>query len=391
MADTYTVTSRTSYWKRLWDSLKGIVAWFVCVVGAIILLGRNENNFVQQKAALNEANSLLEETTSEKINPELDGAVVHLWWDTSSTQEEPLIDPIFWVKTDALKLYRNVEMYQWEEEEHTESTDNYWGSETTTTTYSYKKAWSDTAIDSSNFYHPGWHENPSWKYENEEYVKNPILLWAYTLSSEFVGLLNDSKVISLSGIDIDLQGWQLYSENTIYIWENPEEPKVWDMRIKFLTVNPGTVSVVWKQTSDQLGAYRASNWKKIYLLQDGKIDAEEMFAKAHSDNRTITWLIRLGWLLLLWLWFSMMFNILVTLAKVLPFLADIIWVWTWLASFCLALVVWLLTIWIAWIAVRPVIWISVLVIAALVIVLVVMKWKKNPLPNDNIVTQEPNQ
>jgi hypothetical protein len=57
----------------------------------------------------------------------------------------------------------------------------------------------------------------------------------------------------------------------------------------------------------------------------------------------------------------------------------------------LALVVWLLTIWIAWIAVRPVIWISVLVIAALVIVFVVMKWKKSPLPNDNVVTQEPNQ
>jgi hypothetical protein len=38
--------------------------------------------------------------------------------------EEALVDPIFRVKTDDLKLYREVEMYQWEEEEHTETEDN---------------------------------------------------------------------------------------------------------------------------------------------------------------------------------------------------------------------------------------------------------------------------
>ncbi|MBQ9554582.1 hypothetical protein IJU97_06720 [bacterium] len=43
-------------------------------------------------------------------------------------------------------------MYQWEEEERTSTEDNLGGSSTTTKEYTYHKKWSDTAIDSSNFY-----------------------------------------------------------------------------------------------------------------------------------------------------------------------------------------------------------------------------------------------
>jgi hypothetical protein len=36
--------------------------------------------------------------------------------------------------------------------------------------------WSDKAIDSSRFYKSSEYVNPSWKYEGETYVKDPILL-----------------------------------------------------------------------------------------------------------------------------------------------------------------------------------------------------------------------
>jgi hypothetical protein len=71
---------------------------------------------------------------------------------------------------------RRVEMYQWEEEEHTETHDEMGGGQTTETTYTYNKVWSENHIDSSNFYKSSQYVNPSWKYESETWVKDPIML-----------------------------------------------------------------------------------------------------------------------------------------------------------------------------------------------------------------------
>jgi hypothetical protein len=79
--------------------------------------------------------------------------------------------------------------------------------------------------------------------------------------------------------------------------------------------------------------------------------------------------------------FSAMLKFIETLAKVLPFLANIIWIWTGIVAFCLTLVVWFITIWIAWIVVRPIVWICCLVVAAAWIFLLVRS-KKNKKENN---------
>ena len=101
-----------------------------------------------------------------------------------------------------------------------------------------------------------------------------------------------------------------------------------------------------------------------------------MFNDAQKANQMMTWLIRLGWLLLMFIAFSMMMEFIETIAKVLPFLSNILWFGTKLIAFALTLVVGFVTIWIAWLAVRPIIWISCLVVAAAWIFLLV-KWKKS--------------
>ena len=108
-----------------------------------------------------------------------------------------------------------------------------------------------------------------------------------------------------------------------------------------------------------------------------------------------TWIIRFIGLLLMFCAFSMMMQFIETLAKVLPFLAKIVWAWTRLIAFCLTLVVWFVVIWLAWIAVRPIVWISCLVIAAVWIFLLAnsKKDKKNsesaewPKTNDSEPTE----
>jgi hypothetical protein len=67
-----------------------------------------------------------------------------------------------------------------------------------------------------------------------------------------------------------------------------------------------------------------SNKRSISLLEQDNVTVNELFAHAHSANETMTWILRIVGFLLLWIAFSMIFSILETLAKVVPFIADII-------------------------------------------------------------------
>lgn len=442
MVDKVTVSSHNSYGSRVGNSLKSILWWFLLVILSIVLLVRNEKNFVEQKAALDEWASIVQEAIADQINSELEWSEIHVSWQTAS-DDETLRDDVFWVVTDDLKLLRTVEMYQWYEDEDTECHDNYWGSEDCETTYTYDTKWSESAIDSNNFYQTSNHENPAAReYESNEWVKDPITLWAYTLTDTFIDKLVNYRTINLSEQEVitpekyknatveqivqtvevaettesteksveDNNNSYLYGDseenaaadttevtNTaeatnerfhingdqIYIWLDPTKPAVWDLRITFSSVKPWTVSVVWKQVNSELTSYTASNWRPIALLEEGSVTAADMFLHAQQANKNLTWLLRILWIFLMYCGFAAMFKFIETIAKVLPFLANIIWVWTGLIALWLTLVVWFVTIWIAWIAVRPVIGISCLVVAAAWIFLLIRS-KKNKKENPEV-------
>lgn len=407
MADSVSVTSHHSYGSRVWNSFKAILWWIILVWVSIRLLARNENNYVKQKAALNEWASLVQETTIDHINSELEWKEIHVSGETASNAET-LQDSTFGIVTDDLKLKRTVEMYQWYEESEEHCTDNYWWSEDCTTTYNYRKKWSDDAIDSSSFYENAWHNNPSSReFSSTEQEKSPITLWVYTLTPVFTQQLTNYKTINLSEQNINIpEKYRLITDQTnttvednnnsylywdnesstettdnadntaawnekfhingdyIYIWTNPNEPEIWDLKISFSSVKPWTVSIVWKQMGNELTSYTVSNWRSISLLEEWNVTAEDMFLHAQQANKNMTWILRLVWLFLMFCGFSMMFKFIETLAKVIPFLANIIWVWTGIIALWLTLVVGFITIGIARLVVRPIIWICCLLVAA---------------------------
>jgi len=430
MVDKVTVSSHHSYGSRVGNSFKAILWGIILVIVSIRLLAWNEKNYVETKAALKEWAEIVQEANIDQINPDLEWQEIHISGETASNAEA-LKDNIFWVVTDNLKLKRTVEMYQWYEEEHEECHDNYWWSEDCETTYTYDKKWSDDHISSNSFYQTANHENPStWDYESDERVKEPITLWAYTLANVFVNQLTDYKTINLSEQNINIpdkyqviagqttqSNWTVEDNNNsylygdseittttsasnerfhingdvIYIWLDPSKPAVWDLKITFSSVNPSTVSVVWKQMGSDLTSYKVSNWRNINLLSQGNVSAEDMFIEAQKENKMMTWIIRIIWLILMYCGFASMFKFIETLAKVIPFLANIIWVWTGIIALWLTLIVWFLTIWIAWLAVRPVIWICCLVVAAAWIFLLVKskKDKKESTPEIKEEKAEP--
>jgi len=430
MADKVTVTSRHSYGSRVKNSFGKIGWWLLLVIGSIIWIFMNEKNFLETKVALNEWAEIVQETISTEINPELDQAEVHLYWETSSSANA-LQDSIFWVVVDDLKLARNVSMYQWTEESEEHCTDNVGWSEDCTTTYSYSKTWEDYSIDSNNFYESAWHENPTtWKYESQEREKSPIMLWVYVLDSVFVDNLDSYRAVDLSQQEIIVpeeykvneitntetsenavednnnsylyweweneevevkNNWtkfHVYSDH-IYIWANEWNPQIWDLKIAFSSVKTWTVSVVWQQAWNSLTTYTASNWKSIALLENWQVTAESMFIHAQQANKTMTWIFRWILLLLMFAWFSMILEFITTLAKVLPFLSRIIGVWTGIIAFALTLVFGFLAFGISRLAVRPVVWISCLVVAVIWIVMLVRARKNKKAEKWNDSTSMP--
>ena len=322
---------------------------------------------------------------------------VHLYWETASSAES-LQDNVFWVVTDDLKLKRTVEMYQWYEESSEHCTDNLWWSEDCTTTYNYYKQWSDEKINSNSFYESNGHNNPSnWEYDSTQQTKSPITLWAYTLSSTFTTQLTNYQAINLNEQNIKTPEQYINNPDEfhiqndyIYIWKNPSNPTVWDLKITFSSVKPWSISIAGKQVWNELTSYTTSNGRSFALLEQWNVTADDMFQHAQQANKMTTWILRLFWLLLMFLAFSMMMQFVETVAKVVPFLSKVIWVWTGLIAFCLTLVLWFIVIGLAWIAVRPVIWISCLVVAAVGIFLLT-KSKKNKKENNPESPEQPKQ
>lgn len=366
MSDSISVTTHNSYGSRLGNSFKSILWWIVLIIISIVILAWNENNYVKQKSALKEWASIVQETSSDQINPELEWKEIHLYWTTASDDEQ-LQDNIFGISTNDLKLKRTVEMYQWYEESSETCSDNLWWSQDCTTEYSYHKKWSDEHISSNNFYQSSTHENPSdWEFESNERIKEPITLWAYTLTDVFVNQLTDYKTIDLSDQNFAISQNEKFHINgdQIYIWTDPNQPAIWDLRITFSSIKPYTVSIVWKQLWNELTSYTVSNGRSIALLEAWNVSAEDMFLHAQKANQMMTWIIRLVWLLLMFCGFSALFRFIEILAKVIPFLSNIIGVWTSIIALWLTLIVWFITIWVAWLAVRPIIGISCLAVAS---------------------------
>lgn len=57
-------------------------------------------------------------------------------------------------------------------------------------------------------------------------------------------------------------------------------------------VKTGTVSLVGKQSGNEITLYKTSNGVDFALLANGKKSSTEMFADAQAENLRLTWILR---------------------------------------------------------------------------------------------------
>lgn len=367
MADEYKVVTTKSWGSRIVSSFMGIIVGIILFLGAFPLIFWNEGRSVDRIKTLNEGRSSVVALSSDAVDPSHDGALIHI--SGKATTSDPVTDTVFGIQETALKLKRTVEMYQWKESSESKTEKNLGGSETTETTYSYNKVWTDKPIDSSSFKKPDGHQNPSsMPYENETYAAATITVGAFTLSDPFVGQINSYENYPVSQQNFDALEPSLKSDyalsNGTFFHGDTANPQVGAVRISFGIIKPTDVSVIGKQEAASLQTYFTKNGD-IALLETGNVSADAMFAAAESENKIITWLIRLGAFICMWIGLSLILGPISVFGDVIPFVGNLLGAGIGLVTGVVALVLTLVTVAIAWIVFRPLIGIVLLAFAAL--------------------------
>lgn len=376
-ADRFTEVTSESWFSRIGGAFTGVLIGLVIVLISFPLLFWNEGRAVKTYKTLKEGGGAVVTVLANAVDSGKEGKLVHLTGkaDTQAT----LTDPVFEVSANALHLRRNVEMYQWKEQSHSETRKKFGGGTETVTEYSYSKEWSRSLVKSANFKNESGHYNPdSMPYSALEKTADNVTLEAFVLSPSLVGKISNFKAIEITNetpLPIALQDTAQVHDSGFYIGENPASPQVGDMRVTFQVAKPTQVSIIAKQTGSSFEPYLTTVGGTIELLQVGDHSAVAMIEQAQADNTVLTWLIRIGGIILMIVGFNFIFKPLSVLADVLPIAGTIVGAGTGIIAFLLGTVLSVVTIAIAWIVYRPLLGIILLAVAIGLVVLIKKKLK----------------
>ncbi len=315
---------------------------------------------MQAIRGLAEASGVVVEASADAVAPANEGKLVHVVGKAEAAA--PIEDSDLSLSFDnQVAVDRTVEMYAWTEKKEEKTQDNTGGSQTTTTTYTYSKAWTDSPADSSSFAHPEGHENP----------QLPFALAQIFGERRASGRLHagrdhgrhDRRADALEARRAPRAGAQ--SAGNLYKGENPATPAVGDVRVHYTGMPSGTiVSVLAAQSHDGFAPYTTSNGYTIHLARAGNEQASAMIKEQQQAEAFLTWILRAVGFVVMFAGFAMFFGPIATLASVLPFLGTIVRGATSFFAFVLTIPVALVTIALAWLAFRPLIGGGILVLAA---------------------------
>ena len=141
-------------------------------------------------------------------------------------------------------------MYSWVENTASKSKKELGGSETTETTYTYSKKWTDAPKASSEFRYPEGHENPAMAYENGDFKVTTAKVGIWELDPSmavFPALsplpLNEQKVNLSGDLKVASKRYLFSGKGTI------NAPQLGDLRISYFALPEGSKVTIFGKPS----------------------------------------------------------------------------------------------------------------------------------------------
>lgn len=382
MSDVFTETTRRGWLSRIASSVVGVLFGFLLIIGMIILLFWNEGRAVQTARSLAEGSGAVVSVAADSIDPANEGKLIHVTGDVVTDQT--LTDPEFGITSTGIALIRNAEMFQWKEEQKSETRKTLGGGEETVTTYTYKKEWLDSPQDSSDFRQPSGHDNPEMRWRDQTFALDAAQFGARRLDVQTLSRVGGNEARPVTQAEAQTVsstfGDATVSQGRIYVGANPNAPQVGDQRISYQLAPLGLISVIAQQKGDGFDHYQTAAGDALFMVDRGNVAAADMFAEAVSANTMVTWILRAVGLLLLMIGFALTMGPVGVIADVIPFLGTIVRMGTGLVSFVLAILVGSAVIALAWFWYRPLLALAILAVGVLVFWLAGRYAKRQPAP-----------
>ena len=392
----YQEVTTTGYGGRLKNAFKGIAGGFIMFIIGTVLLFLNEGNYVKTKKALEEAQGVLVPVSNvSAVDPAFSGKLIHA--SAFADTQDVLTDGMFGFNEKAIAVIRKVEYYQNEESSHTETKNKRGGEQEERTVYTYEPKWGSAPVDSGKF------KNPQYKGSNFvllkiekkiEYAKNvsfggyklpPFIITSIEgdisadvkLTDQQRRLFESQITQSMAARGLRSSGKMVHVEgNVAYFGASTDNPAIGDVRVTLTKRMPADISIIAKVIGSTFEKFIASNGKEVSGVAMGTVSSETMFAKQHSANSMLSWILRLIGVILVIAGLKAMFGILPALFNVLPFLSDIVGMGVGLICGVVGFAWSLLIISISWLFYRPLIGIPLLALAIGGIVYLKMKAKQ---------------
>lgn len=364
------VTTTKSWGSRLGGAIMGVFVGLAMLVGSFYLIFWNEGHGLHTAQSLEQTLEVVITVPASPINPQNNQRVVH--FTGLATTDDILTDPLFSVSEKAIVLQRDVEMYQWQQNEDSSTESKLGGSEQQVTTYSYVPTWSSSIIDSSQFKEKEGHQNPASMPVKPKTQTAPVVtVGDFRLPPDIVAQMSGATAIDMKDANIEALTTQLgkpvrNTEDGLYVGQSEESPKVGDMRITMTAILPQNVSVLAQQIDHTLQPYLAPAGKSVSLLEMGAKSPQLMIQDALSDNAMMMWVLRGVALFCMVIGLTLIMRPIVILADIVPFFGSIVGFGTGLIAVAGGLVLWSIGLAIAWFVVRPLWSIGIIAIAALV-------------------------
>jgi hypothetical protein len=296
MPDSVTEVSSQSWFSRIVDSIKSVLVGGALFAISFPILFWNEGRAARSAKSLEEGAGAVVSVSSAQLDPANEGKLVYMNGDAKTA--DTLADPDFGVSASVIKLERNAEMYQWKEEQKTETRKKLGGGTESVTTYSYEKTWAPAHISSSDFKEPGGHTNPeTMPVSSRRFVARLVTVGAFTLSEAQVAMIGNTQDLrleagALSSLQGAMAGKAKINDGKFYLGADPAGPTIGDIRVSFKVAKPGPVSLVARQAGKTFEPYHAKAGDNILLLEVGTRPADSMFKAAQAANATLTWILR---------------------------------------------------------------------------------------------------
>ena len=364
--------------QKVKNVFSGVISGIIFIIIGTALLWFGEKNNVANIKTVKEIEDKVISVASDSVDSNNEGKLICTNGDLV-VNDDMVSDSTFNVGIKTSRLVRVVEMYQWEEDEETDSDNN--------TTYTYKKVWSDDLIDSSEFRRSG-HDNPTMMpYEGEEFLASSVNVGKFSLSDKQKSNLGLSSTLQIPDTAVIPTN---YKKLNSYITNSLEEanPQIGDVRISFKYNNWNAVTILAVQTGDSFSDFISKAGKNVNRVENGKLTSAEIINQMKKENKIIKWIIRVVGILLNIFGFVGIVSLITNILNKIPFFGNIV---SSAINFILSIVGFiysLIIIIIAWFRYRPLLClILLLVIAALIALIFYIKKKSQDNGNNGDVQQ----